>query len=132
MDMTLCALNYDTLELQYAAAFNPMYLIRNGELVVHAANKFPIGAFVGERQSFENHTVQLQKGDQIFIFSDGYADQFGGPNGKKFMIGNFRKLLLQIAALQPDEQKKYLDETLLKWQGGQEQVDDVLVIGVKI
>ena len=132
MDMTLCALNYDTLELQYAAAFNPMYLIRNGELVVHAANKFPIGAFVGERQSFENHTVQLQKGDQIFIFSDGYADQFGGPNGKKFMIGNFRKLLLQIAAMPPDEQKKYLDETLLKWQGGQEQVDDVLVIGVKI
>jgi serine phosphatase RsbU (regulator of sigma subunit)/HAMP domain-containing protein len=132
MDMTLCALNYDTLELQYAAAFNPMYLIRNGELVVHAANKFPIGAFVGERQSFENHTVQLQKGDQIFIFSDGYADQFGGPNGKKFMIGNFRKLLLQIAALPPEEQKKYLDDTLLKWQGGQEQVDDVLVIGVKI
>jgi serine phosphatase RsbU (regulator of sigma subunit) len=132
MDMTLCALNYDTLELQYAAAFNPMYLIRNGELLVHAANKFPIGAFVGERQSFENHTVQLQKGDQIFIFSDGYADQFGGPNGKKFMIGNFRKLLLQIAAMQPDEQKKYLDETLLKWQGVQEQVDDVLVIGVKI
>lgn len=132
MDMTLCALNYETLELQYAAAFNPLYLIRNGQLVLHPANKFPIGAFVGEKQGFDNHTVQLQKGDQVFIFSDGYADQFGGPNGKKFMVGNFRKLLVQISSLDSEAQRKYLDETLMKWQGGQEQVDDVLVMGVKV
>jgi serine phosphatase RsbU (regulator of sigma subunit) len=132
MDMTLCTLNYDTMELQYAAAFNPLYLIRNGELVVQPANKFPIGAFVGEKQNFDNRTLQLQKGDQIFIFSDGYADQFGGPNGKKFMVGNFRKLLLQIAPLEPEAQKQYLEETLLKWQGSQEQVDDVLVMGLKV
>jgi serine phosphatase RsbU (regulator of sigma subunit)/HAMP domain-containing protein len=132
MDMTLCALNYDTLELQYAAAFNPLYIVRNGELMIHAANKFPIGSFVGDKQSFDNHTVQLQPGDQIFIFSDGYADQFGGPTGKKFMVGNFRKLLAQITPMDSPAQKQYLDETLLKWQGGQEQVDDVLVIGVKV
>jgi serine phosphatase RsbU (regulator of sigma subunit) len=132
MDMTLCAINYDTLELQYAAAFNPLYIIRNGELVIHPANKFPIGSFVGEKVNFDNHTIQLQKGDQIFIFSDGYADQFGGPSGKKFMVGNFRKLLTQIAHMDSASQKAYLDETLLKWQGGQEQVDDVLVIGVKV
>jgi serine phosphatase RsbU (regulator of sigma subunit) len=71
-------------------------------------------------------------GDQIFIFSDGYADQFGGPNGKKFMVGNFRKLLAQIAPLPSGEQKEKLDQTLLSWQGAQEQVDDVLVIGVKV
>jgi serine phosphatase RsbU (regulator of sigma subunit) len=132
MDMTLCAINYDTLELQYAAAFNPMYIIRNGELLVHPANKFPIGSFVGDKQNFDTKVVKLQKGDQIFIFSDGYADQFGGPNGKKFMVGNFRKLLTQIAHMDSTAQKQYLDETLLKWQGGQEQVDDVLVIGVKV
>src|SRR5690606_26389934 len=70
MDMTLCAINYDTLELQYAAAFNPLYIIRNGELIIHPANKFPIGLFVGDKLNFDNQTVQLQKGDQIFIFSD--------------------------------------------------------------
>ncbi|MDI1355888.1 MAG: SpoIIE family protein phosphatase [bacterium] len=132
MDMTLCAINYKTMELQYAAAFNPLYIIRNGELMLHAANKFPIGSFVGEKTNFDNHVIPLLKGDQIFIFSDGYADQFGGPSGKKFMVGNFRKLLLQIAELDSETQKQKLDETLLTWQGGQEQVDDVLVIGVKV
>jgi serine phosphatase RsbU (regulator of sigma subunit) len=132
MDMTLCAINYETLELQYAAAFNPMCLVRNNELILYQANKFPIGSFIGEKTNFDNHTIQLIPGDQIFIFSDGYADQFGGPNGKKFMVGNFRKLLAQIAPLTSPEQKEKLDQTLLSWQGGQEQVDDVLVIGVKV
>lgn len=132
MDMTLCAINYKTRELHYAAAFNPLYIIRNGELMQHAANKFPIGNFVGDKISFDNHTIQLEKGDQIFIFSDGYADQFGGPSGKKFMVGNFRKLLTQVAQLDSVSQKQKLDETLLTWQGAQEQVDDVLVIGVKV
>ena len=132
MDMTLCAINYDTLELQYAAAFNPMCLIRNGELILYQANKFPIGSFIGDKVNFDNHVIQLIPGDQIFIFSDGYADQFGGPNGKKFMVGNFRKLLAQVAPLESNTQKEKLDQTLLSWQGGQEQVDDVLVIGVKV
>lgn len=132
MDMTLCSINYSTLELQFAAAFNPLYIVRNGELLEHKANKFPIGAFIGEKKGFTNHTVQLQKGDQIFIFSDGYADQFGGEKGKKFMVGNFRKLLTNISTQSPDMQKETLDSTLVKWQGEHEQVDDVLVIGVKI
>lgn len=132
MDMTLCCINYQTLELQFAAAFNPLYIVRNGMLVEHKANKFPIGAFIGEKTNFDNNTIQLQKGDQVFIFSDGYADQFGGPKGKKFMIGNFRKLLIQITELQPAAQKQQLDSILTEWQGDQEQVDDVLVIGVKI
>ncbi|MBK9283084.1 MAG: SpoIIE family protein phosphatase [Sphingobacteriaceae bacterium] len=132
MDMTLCCLNYDTLELQFAAAFNPLYIIRNKNLIEHKANKFPIGAFIGEKQNFTNNTIQLQKGDQIFIFSDGYADQFGGPKGKKFMVGNFRKLLTEIALLDAKNQKEVLETTMAEWRGDQEQVDDVLVIGVKV
>lgn len=132
MDMTLCTINYETLELQYAAAFNPLYIVRDGELILHPANKFPIGLFIGEKTNFDNYSIQLQKGDQIYIFSDGYADQFGGPKGKKFMIGNFRKLLTLIATMPIDDQKEKLDQVLLTWQGEQEQVDDVLVIGVKI
>jgi len=132
MDMTLCAINYTTMTLQYAAAFNPLYLIRGGELIMHPANKFPIGSYIGEKTGFDNHEFALQKGDQIFIFSDGYADQFGGPTGKKFMVGNFRKLLLKIAELDSHTQKEELNRTLVTWQGEQEQVDDVLVIGVKV
>lgn len=131
MDMTLCCINYNTIELQYAAAFNPLYLVRNGELVQHEANKFPIGKYIGEREKFTNHTIQLQKNDQVFIFSDGYADQFGGPKGKKFMVGNFRKLLGNISKLSIKNQKDTLESTLNNWQGDNEQVDDVLVIGVK-
>lgn len=132
MDMTLCAIDYSTLKLQYAAAFNPLYLIRNGELINYPANKFPIGSYVGEKTSFDNHEIQLQKGDQIYICSDGYADQFGGPTGKKFMVGNFRKLLLKISEFDSQVQKEELNKTLVSWQGEQEQVDDVLVIGVKV
>jgi len=132
MDMTTCCINYETLELQYAAAFNPMYIVRDNVLIEHKANKFPIGTFIGEKLNFTNNIVQLQKNDQVFIFSDGYADQFGGPRGKKFMVGNFRKLLTEIATLEPAEQKQKLDSTLANWQGEQEQVDDVLIIGVKI
>jgi serine phosphatase RsbU (regulator of sigma subunit) len=98
----------------------------------HKANKFPIGKFIGEKVGFTNHSVQLQKNDQVFIFSDGYADQFGGPKGKKFMVGNFRKLLTEIATADPNTQKQVLDNTLTTWRGEVEQVDDVLVIGVKI
>ncbi len=132
MDMTLCCIDYATLELQYAAAFNPLYLVRNNELKQYDANKFPIGKFLGEKQNFTNHTIQLQKGDQLFLFSDGYADQFGGPRGKKFMVGNFRRLLLNISQLSSKEQRQKLESTLSDWQGIQDQVDDVLVIGLKI
>lgn len=132
MDMTLCCLDTETLELQYAAAFNPLYIVRDNQLIEHKANKFPIGAFIGEKKNFTNHTIQLKKNDQVFVFSDGYADQFGGPRGKKFMVGNFRKLLNEIAVLNPEEQKNILENTLAEWRGDQEQVDDVLVIGVKI
>lgn len=132
MDITLCCINYDTLELQYAAAYNPLYIVRNGELIQHDANKFPIGAFIGEKEDFANKTIQLQKNDQLYLFSDGYADQFGGPKGKKFMVGSFRKLLTQVSAMPIKEQFEHLDKTLSSWQGDLEQVDDVLVIGVKV
>ncbi len=132
MDITLCCINFDTLELQFAAAYNPLCIVRDGELIIHNANKFPIGAFIGEKENFDNNTIQLQKNDQVYIYSDGYADQFGGPKGKKFMVGNFRKLLVQLAKKPITEQMGVLKTTLDNWQGDLEQVDDVLIIGLKV
>ena len=132
MDMTLCALNYETLELQFAGAFNPLYIIRGNELIQYKADKFPVGMFIGEKQNFTNHSIQLQKGDSIYIFSDGYADQFGGPRGKKFMAGNFRQLLSDVSKLPIERQKTMLNQTIEEWRGNLEQVDDILIIGVKI
>ncbi|MCZ8285813.1 MAG: SpoIIE family protein phosphatase, partial [Bacteroidia bacterium] len=132
MDMTLCALNYKTLELQYAGAFNPLYIVRANELLQFKANKFPVGMFVGAKQNFTNNRIQLQKGDTIYIFSDGYADQFGGPKGKKFMAGNFRNLLVEASKLPIDTQKDMLNQTIEDWRGNLEQVDDILIIGVTV
>ncbi|MES2567726.1 MAG: SpoIIE family protein phosphatase [Bacteroidota bacterium] len=132
MDMTLCAINYSTLELQFSGAFNPLYIIRNNELIQYKADKFPVGMFIGEKQNFTNNLIQLQKGDSIYIFSDGYADQFGGPKGKKFMAGNFRQLLVDVSKLPIETQKSTLNQTIEEWRGNLEQVDDILIIGVQV
>lgn len=132
MDMSLCAINYKTMELQFAGAFNPLYIIRGDELLQYKADKFPVGMFVGDKQKFTNNTIQLQKDDKIYIFSDGYADQFGGPRGKKFMAGNFRNLLLAASKLPIDDQQKMLNRTIEEWRGNLEQVDDILIIGVNV
>ncbi len=133
MDLSLCALNMKTNELEFAGAFNPLYLIRDGELQEIKANKFPIGVFLGkEAKNFTNHKISVQKGDVIYIFSDGYADQFGGPKGKKFMANQFRNLLIKIHKEDMETQKQILDTTLETWRSNEEQVDDVLVMGVRI
>jgi serine phosphatase RsbU (regulator of sigma subunit) len=133
MDISFCTIDFKTLELQYAGAFNPLYIIRNGELIQTKANKFPIGFFLGEEKSkFTNHSIQLQKDDNVYIFSDGYADQFGGPKGKKFMVNRYRDLLLDVHVHPIDKQKEILNKTIEEWRGTLDQVDDILVIGLKI
>ena len=84
------------------------------------------------KKKFKNHTFQLQKGDSVYVFSDGYADQFGGPNGKKFMANHFRDLLMQVHNEPIEKQKEILNKTIEEWRGPLDQVDDILVIGVKI
>ncbi|MES2139474.1 MAG: SpoIIE family protein phosphatase [Bacteroidota bacterium] len=133
MDISFCTIDFKTLELQYAAAYNPLYIVRNGQLIQTKANKFPIGLFLGEeKKKFTNHTFQLERGDTIYIFSDGYADQFGGPYGRKFMAIPFRVLLMDINKEPIEKQKIILNKTIEDWRGQLDQVDDILVIGVKI
>ncbi|MBL0049810.1 MAG: SpoIIE family protein phosphatase [Bacteroidetes bacterium] len=133
MDIVLLSLDKKTNKVAWAGANNPIYHIRNGELTETKGNKFPIGIFIGEElKHFDNHEMEVQKGDTIYLFTDGYADQFGGPKGKKFKYNQFKITLIQLQHLPMEEQRMKLLNTIRSWQGENEQVDDILVIGIKI
>jgi serine phosphatase RsbU (regulator of sigma subunit) len=133
MDMALCVLDLPAKKAQFAGANNPLYLIRNKNLIKYKGDRFPIGAYEGvEVQLFKNHLIDLYDGDTIYLFSDGFADQFGGTENKKFMSKRFEELLLSIHLLPMEEQKEALFKSLNNWKGKNDQVDDILVIGIKI
>lgn len=149
MDIAFCVLNRKLMKLQYAGAYNPLYLYRsktipnplNSECVIESdthylieikADKMPIGIHVNDSNIFTNHEIDIMPGDSIYIFSDGFADQTGGESDKKFLSKNFKNLLLNIQHLEMAKQKEFLEETLKKWMGNTSQVDDILVIGVRI
>ncbi|MGL4597419.1 MAG: PP2C family protein-serine/threonine phosphatase, partial [Bacteroidia bacterium] len=133
MDLTLCIINPKTRVMNMAGANNPMYLFRNNQLTEIKVDKMSIGYLdEGTSKKFTNHEVQLEAGDTVYIFSDGYADQFGGPKGKKFMVGQFRTFLTQIHTLPMHEQKRTMDATIEQWRGNLEQVDDILVMAFRI
>ncbi len=129
MDIALCSLERNTLK--YAGANNPLWIIRNNEIIETKANKQPIGQF-DNPIPYSTHSFQVEKGDAIYIFSDGYVDQFGGPKGKKFKARAFRELLLSIQEKSMTEQNVIIDKTFETWKGDLEQIDDVCVIGVKV
>jgi len=129
MDIALCSLN--GLDLKYAGANNPLWIIRNGEIIETKANKQPIGKYL-DPKPFTTHSIKLEKGDSMYIFSDGYVDQFGGEKGKKFKPANLRKLLLSIQDQSMEKQKELLDEGFEAWRGELEQIDDVCMIGVRV
>jgi serine phosphatase RsbU (regulator of sigma subunit) len=132
MDISLCVINKNTLQVEYAGANNPIYIFKENELLQLNADKFPVGAFVEEQiQSFNKQSIQLQNGDSLYLFSDGFADQFGGPKGKKFKYQQLKKLLAENQSKSMSEQREILSSSLIEWQGKLEQVDDVLVIGIR-
>jgi serine phosphatase RsbU (regulator of sigma subunit)/HAMP domain-containing protein len=132
MDLALCAISKDFKTLEYAGANNPLYLVRDGEITVTKADKLAIASFEDGKHHYTNHEFELKKGDLVYIFSDGYADQFGGVKGKKFMYRQFRELLVSIKDEPMDKQKEILNQKIEDWKGTFEQVDDILVIGVRI
>lgn len=133
MDMTLCILDKDSNMMDIAGANNPLYIFRNDNLQELRADKLPIGYLEDQpSRKFTNNRIQLEKGDTLYMFSDGYADQFGGPKGKKFMVGQFRSFLSQIHKAPMKEQYRTLDLTIEQWRGNLEQVDDILVVGYRI
>ena len=132
MDIAMCSLDRSTGVLQFAGAYNPLWLIRKGELIEVKANKFPIGnSNKGDTNKFTNHEMQLEKGDTVYVFSDGFCDQFGGPLGKKLKASALRQLLLNNQQRSMAEQRALLDTTIEDWRGNHEQVDDILIIGTR-
>ncbi|MES2591137.1 MAG: tetratricopeptide repeat protein [Bacteroidota bacterium] len=131
MDISLARLNLKTYELQWAGANNAVTLILNGSLVKLKADKQPIG-YYPQSFPFTNHKIQLQSGDSIYLYSDGYANQFGGPNDKKFTSKKLENLLIIYNHKPMQEQKNFLRKKFMEWKGTLEQIDDVCVFGVRV
>ena len=133
MDIALCMINKRTNLMTFAGAFRPCYIVRDFKVIELSENKFPIGGFlVEEDRTYKQEFFQLEKNDCIYILSDGYPSQFGGPKSKKYTTKRFRDTLTGISHLPMNEQKVELILELEDWQGEQEQIDDILVIGIKV
>lgn len=131
MDLALCCLHLKTNKLEYAGANNPLYHIQNGELKVVKPNRRSIVNYRVER-TYSNHILDYKRGDIVYLFSDGYADQFGGENDKKFSYNRLRDLFFTHHEKSMNEQKEILKKTFEKWKGKQEQIDDICVMGIKL
>jgi serine phosphatase RsbU (regulator of sigma subunit) len=132
MDCVLCAYDFENMQLEFAAANNPLWHYRDGVITEYKPDKMPVGKYGGEMKPFSLQKISLQKGDIIYTFTDGFADQFGGEKGKKFKYKQLQETLLAHSALPMDDQKELLDKKFENWRGNLEQIDDVLIIGVRI
>ena len=136
MDVAFCAIDPEFKFLEFAGAFNPLYLIRDNTITEIKGDRFSVGLnqldIVTPSQPFNDHVVPLKEGDIIYIFTDGYADQFGGPDGKKYKYRRFRHLLLALHQLPMDRQVEFLRRSIMDWKGDLDQVDDILVMGIRI
>lgn len=139
MDIAICKINLSTLKMEYAGANRPLWIFRKGELTslleTVKPDKFAVGGMTNFNQTFTNHILKLNKGDTVYIFSDGYADQFGGSAhkvSKKFLTKNLKRLLESIQKLPIEKQEEELATNFYKWKGDFEQTDDVLIIGVRV
>ncbi len=133
MDLVLCVFDLAARKVEFAGANNPLILIRDNKIIKYKGDRFPIGAFEGSNpQLFRNNEIDLQEGDCLYLSSDGYSDQFGGPDNKKFMQRRFEDLLLEIHSQSMEDQKESMHKKLYEWMGINDQVDDIMVIGIKV
>ena len=131
MEMAICLVDYESKKLQYSGAFRPLYLIRNEELLVFKGDSMPIGIYLDEEIPFTNTDIQLEENDMIYMFSDGYVDQIGGPKRKTFRSKKFKRLLMEIHKDPLAAQEEILEQTIEEWRMDLEQIDDIMVMGIK-
>jgi ligand-binding sensor domain-containing protein/serine phosphatase RsbU (regulator of sigma subunit) len=132
LDIALCAYNSAKHELSYAGAKNPLYLFRNNAFTEIKADRHTVGRFYNQENiPFTNHSFPVEKGDVIYLFSDGFADQKGGTLNKKYYYQPFKELFQRIQGLDMAEQKKQLEQEIVSWRGNNEQIDDILIMGIR-
>ena len=132
MDIAVCSIDIKNKIIEFAGAKRPLWIIRNGELLITSGDKFSIGSQYWDKELFTNHSISILHGDLVYLFSDGFTDQFGGEHGKKLMTNNFKELLIYNQNKNMNEQRILLGDYFEKWKGNSEQVDDVMVIGIKV
>jgi serine phosphatase RsbU (regulator of sigma subunit) len=132
MDISICVIDRKRNTLQFSGAYNNLYLVRNGELNEYNADRMPIGYYDDEDKKFTSRLIETQTGDMIYMYSDGYADQFGGADHKKFKYTALKNMVLEICKLPLWEQRDKLEKRFLEWRGSQEQTDDVIVLGYRL
>lgn len=131
MDMALIIIDFDKMHLQFAGAHNTLYIIRNSELIQMAGDPMPIGVYKNSEESFKNHDFKLEENDLVYMSTDGYYDQFGGPKSTKMLSATFRQYLLEIHQKPMEEQKSLLNDFYDNWRGKRDQMDDVTVLGFR-
>lgn len=131
MDISLCRYNIKKKEIEFSGAYNPLYHLRKGVLTEYKADRMPIG-FYPKKKNFTAKTIKMEKDDVIYLLSDGFQDQFGGPFSKKYTTKQLKQILTALSPKPMNEQLKRLEIELETWQGKSEQVDDILIIGIRI
>lgn len=131
MDIALCAL-FPGNRLVFSGARRPMIIVRDGKIIEFKPSKNSIGGYNTGQKKFEDNEIQVQKDDLIYLFTDGYTDQFGGPKGKKFKYKQLKELFLKIERFPMQKQRLLLDTTIEEWRGENEQVDDIMMMGVRV
>jgi serine phosphatase RsbU (regulator of sigma subunit) len=132
MDVAFCILHKNKKTLEYSGAYNPLFIFQGGEFKEYKADRMPIGIYYGEKESFTNYEINVNYGDTIYIFSDGFSDQFGGAEGAKYKKSNLKRLLSEIYYRPMAEQRQIIENEFEKWKGKADQVDDITIIGVRI
>ncbi|MFL2564240.1 MAG: two-component regulator propeller domain-containing protein [Parvicellaceae bacterium] len=132
MDISICKLNLKKNSLEFSGAHNPLLVVSKGEIKTYKGDSQAVGLETLNIKPFSKHTLKLQKNDMIYIYSDGYQDQFGGENGKKYMAANFKKFLLKISKEEEKKQNKLLEIELANWMKNEEQIDDICIMGVRV
>lgn len=132
MDISLCVIGKERNSMQFSGAYNNLYLIRDEKLIEYQAEKMPVAVFDQTNVSFKTNIIKIIPGDTLYMFTDGYADQFGGPNRKKYKYDRLKLFLLSIRKLSMQQQQLKLDEEFSSWKGNYPQIDDVLIVGLRI
>jgi PAS domain S-box-containing protein len=132
MELAIISINPEQQKIEFAGAMRPLYYVKDNDLYVIKGDKFSIGGFSQHRKNFRTHRINYKAGDCFYLFSDGYPDQFGGPRGKKFMTRNVGEMVLRIAHLPMVEQGKIIKSTIQDWMKNDDQVDDILISGIRL